>query len=263
MPASGGGRRSTSATSSACSDPPGPSSSVPRPAPALRKDLSVPVPRCNPAVAPAFAAYAVAGTVLVWLFHADNIPRLLRMYDEQHEIDLRYTDALTMADNVMTFRLVVKEVAASQGVHATFMPKPLEGVQGSGMHLHMSLFRDDQNAFFDEDDPYAGQPRPVREVGAFLRASSLADLTQRPRLVDSAPRPMIVTAAASVPSSFTLTNVFCLTNEIESWSPRGERRRKFAHPEQKAFAIPIALRSLFSVSSHCMRNFGRYTSVSM
>ena len=71
----------------------------------------------------------------------------------QQEIDLRHTDALTMADSVMTFRLVVKEVAASQGVHATFMPKPLEGVQGSGMHLHMSLFRGDDNAFFDADDP--------------------------------------------------------------------------------------------------------------
>ena len=58
----------------------------------------------------------------------------------QHEIDLRHTDALGMADSIMTFRLVVKEVAAKQGVHATFMPKPLEGVQGSGMHLHLSLF---------------------------------------------------------------------------------------------------------------------------
>ena len=71
----------------------------------------------------------------------------------QQEIDLRHTDALTMADSVMTFRLVVHEVAASEGVHATFMPKPLEGVQGSGMHTHMSLFRGDDNAFFDEDDP--------------------------------------------------------------------------------------------------------------
>ena len=71
----------------------------------------------------------------------------------QQEIDLRHTDALTMADSVMTFRLVVKEVAASQGVHATFMPKPLEGLQGSGMHLHMSLFRGDDNAFHDADDP--------------------------------------------------------------------------------------------------------------
>ena len=72
----------------------------------------------------------------------------------QQEIDLRHTDALTMADSVMTFRLVVREVAASQGVYATFMPKPLEGVQGSGMHMHLSLFRGDENAFHDPDDPY-------------------------------------------------------------------------------------------------------------
>ena len=72
----------------------------------------------------------------------------------QHEIDLRHTDALTMADSVMTFRLVVKEVAAKQGVHATFMPKPLEGVQGSGMHVHFSMFDGENNAFYSEDDPY-------------------------------------------------------------------------------------------------------------
>jgi glutamine synthetase len=76
----------------------------------------------------------------------------------QQEIDLRHTDALTMADSVMTFRLVVKEVAASQGVHATFMPKPLESVQGSGMHLHMSLFRGDENAFYDADDEHRLSP---------------------------------------------------------------------------------------------------------
>ena len=70
----------------------------------------------------------------------------------QHEIDLRYTDALTMADNVMTFRLVVKEVALEEGVHATFMPKPLAGVQGSGMHTHFSLFEGDTNAFYDPGD---------------------------------------------------------------------------------------------------------------
>ncbi|MEY2740794.1 MAG: glutamine synthetase [Actinomycetota bacterium] len=72
----------------------------------------------------------------------------------QHEIDLRHTDALTMADGVMTFRMVVKEIAALHGVHATFMPKPLEGVQGSGMHLHLSLFRGEDNAFHDPSDPY-------------------------------------------------------------------------------------------------------------
>ncbi len=72
----------------------------------------------------------------------------------QHEIDLRYTDALTMADTVMTTRLVVKEVARRAGVHASFMPKPSAGVQGSGMHTHLSLFRGEVNAFYDGDDPY-------------------------------------------------------------------------------------------------------------
>jgi glutamine synthetase len=72
----------------------------------------------------------------------------------QHEIDLRYTDALTMADNAMTYRLVVKEVALRNNLHATFMPKPLFGENGSGMHTHMSLFRGDRNAFFDPQDKY-------------------------------------------------------------------------------------------------------------
>lgn len=73
----------------------------------------------------------------------------------QHEIDLRYTDALTMADSIMTSRLVVKEVAMARGMYATFMPKPIAGQQGSGMHTHLSLFRDDRNAFYDADDEYA------------------------------------------------------------------------------------------------------------
>jgi glutamine synthetase len=70
----------------------------------------------------------------------------------QQEIDLRHTDALSMADSVMTFRMIVKELAAMHNVHATFMPKPLEGVQGSGMHMHLSLFKGDNNAFYSADD---------------------------------------------------------------------------------------------------------------
>ncbi len=76
----------------------------------------------------------------------------------QHEIDLRYTDALTMADAVMTIRLAVKEVAQEFGIHATFMPKPVADVNGSGMHTHLSLFRGDRNAFFDERDEYHLSP---------------------------------------------------------------------------------------------------------
>jgi len=70
----------------------------------------------------------------------------------QHEIDLRYADAISMADNAMTYRLVVKEIALKHGVYATFMPKPLFGQNGSGMHVHQSLFKGGQNAFFDKQD---------------------------------------------------------------------------------------------------------------
>jgi glutamine synthetase len=72
----------------------------------------------------------------------------------QHEIDMRYTDALTMADNVMTYRLVVKQTAINQGAYATFMPKPVFGINGSGMHVHQSLFKGDRNAFFDAKGKY-------------------------------------------------------------------------------------------------------------
>ena len=72
----------------------------------------------------------------------------------QHEIDLRFQDALTMGDIVMTYRTAVKEIARQHGVYATFMPKPLKGENGSGMHVHQSLFLGGENAFFDAQDPY-------------------------------------------------------------------------------------------------------------
>ncbi|MFC1556767.1 glutamine synthetase family protein [candidate division KSB1 bacterium] len=72
----------------------------------------------------------------------------------QHEIDLRYKDALTMADQVMTYKTVVKRVAYVRGYYATFMPKPIFGVNGSGMHTHQSLFTNGQNSFFDKNDEY-------------------------------------------------------------------------------------------------------------
>jgi len=92
----------------------------------------------------------------------------------QHEIDLRYTDALTMADNTITYRVVVKEVAKKYDLYATFMPKPIFGVNGSGMHTHQSLFKGSSNAFFDGGDEYflsdiakqyiAGLLRHAREI---------------------------------------------------------------------------------------------------
>lgn len=72
----------------------------------------------------------------------------------QHEIDMKYNDALKMADNVITYRVVVKEIARKYGVYATFMPKPIFGQNGSGMHVHQSLFRDKENAFFNKKDKH-------------------------------------------------------------------------------------------------------------
>jgi glutamine synthetase len=87
----------------------------------------------------------------------------------QHEIDMRYTDALTMADNVMTYRLVVKQIALQQGVYATFMPKPVFGINGSGMHVHQSLFKGDANAFFDKNDKYHLSKLAKQYIAGLLR----------------------------------------------------------------------------------------------
>ncbi len=96
----------------------------------------------------------------------------------QHEVDMRYAPALKMADDCMTYRITVKEYAMKYGWHATFMPKPLFGENGSGMHTHLSLFKDGRNAFYDENDPYflsdigkafiAGQLRHAREMSAIF-----------------------------------------------------------------------------------------------
>jgi glutamine synthetase len=99
----------------------------------------------------------------------------------QHEIDMRFADGLDMADRTMTYRIAVKEVAMTHGYYATFMPKPLFGENGSGMHTHQSLFQGDTNAFFDADDEYhlsdvaksfiAGQLKHARELSALFAPS--------------------------------------------------------------------------------------------
>jgi glutamine synthetase len=87
----------------------------------------------------------------------------------QHEIDMRYAPALEMADATITYRLIVKEVAAKNGVYATFMPKPLFGENGSGMHTHMSLFKDGRNEFFDAADPHHLSPTAKAFIAGLLR----------------------------------------------------------------------------------------------
>jgi glutamine synthetase len=101
------------------------------------------------------------GIPVEYSFHEDS--------PSQHEIDLRYTEALDVADNVMTLRLVVKKIALERDCYATFMPKPLNGVQGSGMHTHLSLFKDGENAFHDGDDPYGWSDTARRFTAGVLR----------------------------------------------------------------------------------------------
>jgi len=119
----------------------------------------------------------------------------------QHEIDLRYTDALTMADNVMTYRVVVKQIAQKFGVYATFMPKPVLGVNGSGMHVHMSLFSGSRNAFFAEDDAYHLSKEGKCFLAGLLRhASEITAITSQwvnsyKRLVPGYEAPVYITWA--------------------------------------------------------------------
>ncbi|RKW71678.1 type I glutamate--ammonia ligase [Galactobacter caseinivorans] len=87
----------------------------------------------------------------------------------QNEIDLRYADALTTADNLMTFRTVVKEVALQQGIYATFMPKPFSEHPGSGMHTHFSLFEGDSNAFFEAGQEYQLSTTARQFIAGILR----------------------------------------------------------------------------------------------
>ncbi|MCD5411797.1 glutamine synthetase family protein [Thermodesulfovibrionales bacterium] len=98
----------------------------------------------------------------------------------QHEIDMRYTDALTMADNVMTYRLVVKQIALKHGVYATFMPKPIFGINGSGMHVHQSLFEGDRNTFFDKNDEYHLSETAKRYIAGLLKhAPEITSITNQ------------------------------------------------------------------------------------
>jgi glutamine synthetase len=140
-------------------------------------------------------ALEVMGIPVEYSFHEDS--------PSQHEIDLRHTDALSMADNVMTFRLMVREIALEAGVLATFMPKPLPEVQGSGMHIHLSLFDDDRNVFADPADPLQLSGTARSFVAGLLRhAAEITAVTNQlvnsyKRLVTGSEAPSFVTWARS------------------------------------------------------------------
>ena len=91
------------------------------------------------------------------------------MAPAQHEIDFRYDEALTTADNIMTFKLAVKTIAKRHGLHASFMPKPKTGINGSGMHINMSLSKDGKNIFADDCDPNGLSQEAYYFIGGLMR----------------------------------------------------------------------------------------------
>ncbi|MEM7587302.1 MAG: type I glutamate--ammonia ligase [Acidobacteriota bacterium] len=96
----------------------------------------------------------------------------------QHEIDFKYSEAVACADNVATFRFVVKKVALEHGLHATFMPKPIFGVNGSGMHVHQSLLADGSNTFYDPEGEWQLSKTALSYIGGLLdHASALVAIT--------------------------------------------------------------------------------------
>jgi len=136
------------------------------------------------------------GIPVEYSFHEDS--------PSQHEIDLRYTETLDMADNIMTLRLVVKKIAMESGLYATFMPKPMGGFQGSGMHTHMSLFEGDVNAFHDPGDEI-GLSKVARHfvAGLLVHAREITAVTNQ--LVNSYKR-LIVGDEAPVYVSWARNN---------------------------------------------------------
>jgi glutamine synthetase len=162
----------------------------------------------------------------------------------QHEIDLRYTDALTMADTVMTVRLVVKEMAQRRGIHASFMPKPLAGVQGSGMHTHLSLFEGDSNAFYDAEDPDGLSPVAKRFMAGLLRhAHEITAVTNQwvnsyKRLVSGYEAPIHVSWARNNRSALARVP-FVKRNKIESTRVEYRAPDSACNP-YLAFAVMLA-----------------------
>ena len=162
----------------------------------------------------------------------------------QHEIDLRYTDALTMADNVVTFRLLVREIAAERGVLATFMPKPLAGVQGSGMHTHLSLFRGETNAFADPGDEHGLSATGRSFIAGLLRhAREFTAITNQ--LVNSYKR-LIVGYEAPVHVSWARNNRSALVRvPMIKRGKESSTRIEFRSPDPScnpylAFAVMLA-----------------------
>ena len=142
----------------------------------------------------------------------------------QQEIDLRYADALSTADNIMTFRLVMKQVALEQGVQATFMPKPFSEYPGSGMHTHLSLFEGDRNAFYESGAEYQ-----LSKVGrSFIAGPAAARRRRSPPSPTSGSTPTSASGAApqrTAGAGGEAPSYICWGHNRSAWSRHRTRHR--------------------------------------
>ncbi|MCL5032744.1 MAG: glutamine synthetase family protein [Thermotogae bacterium] len=159
----------------------------------------------------------------------------------QHEIDFRYADILTTADRVQTFKLAVKTIAIKNGLRATFMPKPIEGINGSGMHVHISLFKDGQNAFYDPNGEYQLSETFTHFVAGLLEHSRAITAITNPT-VNSYKR-LVPGYEAPVNVAWAVSNRSALVRIPQA---RGERTRlEYRSPDSScnaylAFAVILA-----------------------
>jgi glutamine synthetase len=159
----------------------------------------------------------------------------------QHEIDFRYSDALRTADNVITFKLVTKTIALKYGLHATFMPKPVFGINGSGMHTHLSLFKNGENIFYDKNGKYELSNEALYFIGGILKHAKGISFIANPT-VNSYKR-IVPGYEAPVYISWALRNRSAL---IRIPSAKGVGRRiEFRSPDPScnpylAFAVILA-----------------------
>ncbi len=159
----------------------------------------------------------------------------------QHEIDFRYSDALRTADNVITFKLVTKTIALKYGLHATFMPKPVFGINGSGMHTHLSLFKDEENIFYDKNGKYELSKEALYFIGGILKHAKGICFIANPT-VNSYKR-IVPGYEAPVYISWALRNRSALIR-VPSATGKG-RRIEFRSPDPScnpylAFAVILA-----------------------
>ncbi|MBC7195421.1 MAG: type I glutamate--ammonia ligase [Caldisericia bacterium] len=159
----------------------------------------------------------------------------------QHEIDFRYSDALRTADNVITFKLVTKTIALKYGLHATFMPKPVFGINGSGMHTHLSLFKDGENIFYDKNGKYELSNEAIYFIGGILKHAKGISFITNPTI--NSYKRIVPGYEAPVYISWALRNRSALIR-IPSATGKG-RRIEFRSPDPSCnpyltFAVILA-----------------------